>query len=494
MLVIGGTHSGCGKSTVTLGLLAALKRAGHGVQPFKSGPDFIDAGLHGMVAGRVSRNLDVWMCGEAYVLDCVKRHTAGAGLAVIEGVMGLFDGADRAAGAGWAAGADRSTAALARLLGANIVLVVDAFGMAESAGAVVNGFSTYNECGALIRGAIFNRVSSRGHYERLKGGLPAGVEALGFLPRNDLYKIASRHLGLAVAEEAPLPPGALEALADAVTERMDLEKIAALAAGAPASPGPVSPDVVPESGPEPSHSRPTARPQPSDCRPTDGPEVRIAVARDRAFCFYYEDNMDMLRAAGARLVPFSPIADRQIPEGVDAIYLGGGYPELAAAELARNKTMLGAISGWAEAGRPVLAECGGFMYLGRGIRDGENFHPLCGVFPIETELAEKPVLGYREATLAMDCILGRKGDKIRGHEFHYSRVVQCGERPGVRFNILGEGPAGPAGEIVSSAAFGAVLGGYTHFHLGSNAGTAGRMVEFIRLGQIQKKERVGWKP
>ena len=454
MLVIGGTHSGCGKSTVALGLLAALRRLGHIVQPFKAGPDFIDAGLHGMTAGRACRNLDVWMCGPSYVLGCAGRHAAGADLAVIEGAMGLFDGADQS-------GADRSTAAMARLLGANIVLVVDACGMAESAGALVSGFCNYNESGALIKGVIFNRVSSRGHYERLKGALAGlSLEALGFLPRDASYSIPSRHLGLTVAEEAPISEGALEKLVGAVIENIDLQKIAGLAAvGAP----------VPQSRTEPAGR----------------PEVRIGVARDKAFCFYYEDNLDMLRAAGAMLVFFSPIMDKCLPEGIDAIYLGGGYPELAAAELAGNESMRLAVRDWAEAGRPVFAECGGFMYLGQGIRDGERFYPLCGVFPIETALAGRPVLGYREATLAADCILGKKGEKIRGHEFHYSRAVHCGERPGVSFNVLGEAAAD-----ISSAIFGASLGCYTHFHLGSNPRTAGRMVEFIRQGQ----KRGQWKP
>ncbi len=457
MLVIGGTHSGCGKSTVTLGLLAALKDLGHAVQPFKSGPDFIDAGLHGMLAGRPSRNLDIWMCGEDYILDAVKRRTAGAGLAIVEGVMGLYDGAGR------------STAALARLLGAKIVLVVDACGMAESAGAVVNGFCSYGEYGGAIKGVIFNRVSSPGHYERLKVSLK-GVQALGYLPRDAAYSIPSRHLGLAVAEEAPLDAGALKKLAAAVIEGIDMDRIAELARmpSPVVSAGrlhPAADGEVPRSG----RSAPGADAQ-----------VRIAVARDKAFCFYYEDNLDMLRAAGAALVPFSPLSDRHLPEGIDAIYLGGGYPEIHADKLSGNKTMLEAIGRWAMAGGPIFAECGGFMYLGEGIWQEGRFYPLCGVFPIKTALAERPVLGYREASLSGDCILGRKGDRIRGHEFHYSRVVEFAERPGVLFNVLGEERI--SGNI-SSASSGASLGGYTHLHLGSNPHTADRMVEFIRLRQ-----------
>ena len=471
MLVIGGTHSGCGKSTVTLGLIAALKRLGHVVQPFKSGPDFIDAGLHGLLAGRASRNLDIWMCGPSHVLGCVERHTADADLAVIEGAMGFYDGADR------------STAALARLLSADVVLVVDAGGMAESAAATIKGFCHYNESGALIKGVIFNRVSSRSHYERLKNALAGlSVETLGFLPRSGSYSIPSRHLGLTVAEEAPIGGGAIQKLADAVIENIGLEKIAALAAvGARARHLETSP----------------AQGRPQNQKEKNLPQVSIAVARDKAFCFYYEDNLDMLREAGARIVFFSPIADQHLPQGVDAIYLGGGYPELSAAELSANQKMLGAVRDFAEAGRPVFAECGGFMYLGSSIRgdfdrDGERLYPLCGVFPIETALNGRPVLGYREATLAEDCILGGKGEKIRGHEFHYSRAARRGEKEGVRFNVLGEEKEGEKIKIkISSAIFGSALGSYTHFHLGSSPLAAGRVVEFIRK---QKEVFLRWKP
>lgn len=454
MLVIGGTHSGCGKSTVTLGLLSALMKLGHAVQPFKCGPDFIDAGLHAMVAGRPSRNLDTWMCGDQYVLDSVKRHTAGAGLAVIEGVMGLFDGGQR------------STAGLARLLRANMVLVIDAYGMAESAGAIAGGFCAYDGC-AVIKGVIFNRVSSRGHYERLKSSL-RGIECLGYLPRRGAYSIPSRHLGLTVAEEDPISETGLNKLTDAVIENIDMGKIAELAR--------VDNPPVP--------ALPAGTVNPPVCRPAAaaGAEVRIAVARDKAFCFYYEDNLDMLQEAGARMLPFSPLSDESLPEGTDAVYLGGGYPEIYAEALSGNKKMLEAVKNWATAGGPVFAECGGFMYLGRGIRQGESFYPLCGVFPINTALMEKPVLGYREAALSSGCILGEKGNKLRGHEFHYSRVekVESEEKPEVRFNVMGEAPGT---ETISSALCKNTLGGYTHFHFGSDPQTAVRMVEYIRKRQ-----------
>ncbi len=463
MLIIAGTHSGCGKSTVTLGLLAALRSLGHVVQPFKAGPDFIDAGLHAMVAGRPSRNLDLWMCGADYVRECARRHCVGAHMAVVEGVMGFFDGGER------------STAALAAALGAraNVVLVIDASGMGESAGAIVRGF--YGEGG--IRGVIFNRVASRAHYEKLRSAC-GGVEVLGYLPRSIDYSISSRHLGLTVAEERPVSDSALLALTDAVTRHIDVDRVRTLAETDGNGVGGYSKDNA---------SR------------TESPEqpVNIAVARDRAFCFYYEDNLDMLKEAGARIIPFSPISDGGLPEDADAVYLGGGYPELYAGELSENKPMTSAIRDWAEAGGPVFAECGGFMYLGEGILHEGNFFPLCGVLPVTTGIVKgRPSLGYREAVLSGDCMLGAKNERLRGHEFHYSRVLEVADRskPDVRFNVMGEdGPkAGTENkdetEIkkISSAAYKRTLAGYVHFHFGSSPGAAENMVRSIRDSKKKK--------
>ncbi len=476
MLIIAGTHSGCGKSTVVLGLLAALKFSGHDVQPFKAGPDFIDTGLHSMIAGRPSRNLDLWMCGVDYVRECVRRHCAGAGLAVTEGVMGFFDGGER------------STAALAKALGIkNIVLVVDASGMGESAGAIVRGFNS--EGG--IRGVIFNRVAGAGHYEKLKSAC-RGVEVLGYLPRDAGYSISARHLGLTVAEERPISEEALQLLAEAVIRHIDIKRVRELAEtakdGKTCSPALESPENEP------------------------GSTVNIAVARDRAFCFYYEDNLDMLRDAGARILPFSPLSDGGLPADADAVYLGGGYPELYARELCENKSMTASIRNWAEAGRPVFAECGGFMYLGEGIRSGyqdedireggEFFH-LCGVLPMVTGIRQepggtvkgRPSLGYREAVFSEDCMLGEKNARLRGHEFHYSQVLEVKDgKPGVRFNVFGEADRGEMEKKMeiktkkSSALYKSTLAGYTHFHFGSNPRAAENMVRSIRRS---KKERKG---
>ncbi len=440
-LLIAGTHSGCGKSTVTLGVLSALGRLGRKVQAFKAGPDFIDPGLHGLATGRPSRNLDLWMCGEDYVNDCLRRYSAGADAVVVEGAMGLYDGGKR------------STAALARVIGAKVVLVVDAYGMAESAGAVLKGFGEY---GLPLDAVIFNRAGSESHYERLRAAAD-GVEPLGYVPRDVTFGIPERHLGLLVAEESPFKEGSLDALAGAVMEHVNIERVFELSRETGGSP--VS--CIEKPGP-------------------DLPDLRVAVARDRAFCFYYEDNLDMLSEAGAELIPFSPLSDRAVPEGADALYIGGGYPEMHAAGLSENMEMAESIREFAECGSPVYAECGGLMYLGEGLYDADGtFYPMAGVLPFKSAMLKKrAALGYREVRMGRDCVLGREGETLRGHEFHYSEVSQKGDKEGVSYNVLGE-----EGGRVCSALYRATLASYTHVHFGSRPGAARHFIEFIKDGR-----------
>src|SRR5512146_2938521 len=353
-IIIAGTHSGCGKTTVTLGILAALRKKGLTVQPFKAGPDFIDSGLHRLVSERPSRNLDQWMCGPEFVADCFARHAAGADVAVVEGVMGMYDG-------------DCSTAGLAALLRVPLILVVDASGMAESAGAVVRGFTEFgvrsSEFGGKnekvnFGGVIFNRVASEYHYKRLKDSV-RDVPVLGYLPREIDFEIPHRHLGLSIAEENPLAPDALERLADTVIRHVDIDEVIRK----------VEPSGARNYRGEIGVRKDTGR-------------FRLAVAYDKAFSFYYEDNLDMLRDAGGEIIRFSPLADSVLPAGVDAVYIGGGYPELHAEALSRNVSLLGSVREWAGAGKPLYAECGGLMYLSKGIRDFENrFFSMVGVFP-----------------------------------------------------------------------------------------------------------------
>ncbi len=471
-VIIAGTYSGCGKTTITLGMLAALKKIGLTVQSFKAGPDFIDTGLHKMITGRPSRNLDLWMCGEDYVKACFYKHSTGVDISIIEGVMGLYDG-------------DLSTAKLAEVLNLPVVLIVDAYGMAESAGAVVKGFLEYGaevqksrraeavasepynfRTYGLIAGVIFNRVASERHYERLIAAVK-DIPVMGYLPRDLKFQIPHRHLGLVVAEENPIAEDDIERLADAILKHVNIEEILRFR----------SLDQKPESNVNPQiHGHQT-------------PSIKIGIAYDRAFCFYYEDNLDLLKEAGAELITFSPLYDSKLPENIDAIYIGGGYPELYAFELSKNKAMLDAIYNRADSGMPIYAECGGLMYLSQGIYDLDgNFFKLAGIIPFETIMKKGTSrLGYRSVQLNEDCILGRKGDNIKGHEFHYSEIKegsiwQCSSAKNVAFTDKVYSVRNNQGESVEASGyrFKNVLASYIHTHFGSSNIIAKNFINFIK--------------
>lgn len=450
-IVIAGTHSGCGKTTVTIGLLAALKKKGLVVQPFKAGPDFIDAGLHRLITGRASRNLDLWMCGQQAVRECFTGHMEDADIAVIEGVMGLYDG-------------EYSTAILANTLSVPVVLVVDAYGMAESAGAVVKGFASYHNAyssSGLLRGVIFNRVASSDHFKRIKESVQ-DVPVFGYLPRDADFEIPHRHLGLAVAEEAPISGSGIDKLADTVMEHIDMDQLLKAAEGCG------------DAGMFRQESGATSRPAAS---------AVIAVAYDRAFCFYYEDNLDLLRQAGAEIVFFSPLSGAGIPEGVDAVYIGGGYPELYARTLSDNAGMLASVSAWACSGRPLYAECGGLMYLSNGIHDFDgNYFRMAGVLPFETRMKKgRSRLGYREIVLGKDCILGKKGDCMRGHEFHYSEISGGSTTKDCNAELT-YSVRGRWGEALPDEGYGIgkTLASYVHLHFASNRSIAENIVRYIK--------------
>ncbi|MBF0557364.1 MAG: cobyrinate a,c-diamide synthase [Nitrospirae bacterium] len=448
-LVIAGTHSGCGKTTITIGLLAALKKKGLEVQPFKAGPDFIDAGLHRLITGRPSRNLDLWMCGKDAVTECFNSHIKDADVAVIEGVMGMYDG-------------EYSTAMLADTLKVPVILVVDAYGMAESAGAVVRGFASFPNnfaSAGLVQGVIFNRVASDEHYKRLKEGVQ-DVPVLGYLPRDPDFSIPHRHLGLAVAEEAPISDRGVDKLADVVIGHIDIDRLLEIA----------NVSSFPSHGPAPLSPRP-------------GPGAKIAVAYDKAFCFYYEDNFDLLRQAGAEIVFFSPLSSPELPEGIDALYIGGGYPELYAVTLSENAGMLASVKAWSDSGRPLYAECGGLMYLSQGIHDfdGNSFR-MAGVFPFETRMKKgRSHLGYREIVLEESCILGKTGQKIRGHEFHYSEIIK-GADPKDNNTGLIYSVSGRSGEELPEEGYRVkkTLASYVHIHFASSKTIAENILKYIR--------------
>ncbi len=452
LFMIAGTESGVGKTTVTLALMAALRRRGLVVQGFKVGPDFIDPGHHAMVTGRPSRTLDGWLLTREYVEATVARELADADVGVIEGVMGLFDGRDGRTEVG-------SSAEIAKWLGCPVVLVVDAKGAVRSAAATALGFERFDPA-LRITGAIFNRVGGDQHYAWLREAMASACRAAawGYLPWDKALALPERHLGLVTADEHPLSSALLDTLVKAVQAHVDLDALLATAAWGMG---------VREGGMGRTGDRPSA-PQP--------PTVRIAVARDRAFCFYYEDNLDLLREAGAEVIFFSPLCDRNLPEGTRGIYLGGGYPELFGEALSANTALRAAIREAAEAGMPAYAECGGFMYLARAIRDfeGRDF-PMVGLFPVLTDMTRRRLtLGYRQIVVTADCAVGPAGLRTRGHEFHFSEPIGMPPNVPTAYEICDAagGTRRPEGYCYRQ-----VVGSYVHQHFGANPEVPRRFVE-----------------
>ena len=438
-IIIGGTHSGAGKTTLTLGLMAALRRRGLTVAPFKVGPDFIDPGHHALIAGRPGRNLDGWMLTQVYNRDNFHRQAAGCDLAVVEGVMGLFDGFSGSDEAG-------STAQMAKWLDLPVLLVVDAASMARSAAALVQGFERFDPQ-VRFAGVVFNNLGSEGHLTCLKAAMEAylSMPVLGGLLRDQRLQMAERHLGLFTAEEQPLSPEQVAMLADRIEAGVDLGRLM---------------ERMAEVQPLPS-------PSPVPWRTTE-PAVRVGVARDRAFCFYYPDNLELLTAAGITLVPFSPLTDKILPENLDGIYLGGGYPELHAQRLAENRTLRIAIRDASRRGMPIYGECGGFMYLCRELKTREGqCYPMSDCFPFRSRMhARLRTLGYRQVQLQADTLLGTKDEWLRGHEFHYSALEDpdaAGRTDTVYSVVSRKGDAArPEGYQVHRT-----LGSYVHLHFGS---------------------------
>jgi len=453
-IVIAGTQSGVGKTTITLGLISALRRRGLAVQPFKVGPDFIDPGHHTRAAGRASQNLDGWMLSRDANLALFRRHATAAQVAVVEGVMGLFDGYDGLSEAG-------STAQMAKWLNLPVLLVVDARSLARSAAALVHGYATFDPELALA-GVVFNRVGSAAHLNYLEQALSGleGIRCIGGLPREAELAIPERHLGLFTTEDHPLEESRLEHLADFLEQNLDLDGLLA------ALPVLSFPPETPVIGASPLNARPLT-PAPSS--------VRLGVARDPAFCFYYEENLELLAQSGAQLVPFSPLTDRELPENLHGIYLGGGYPELYAARLAANESMKRSIAAQAAAGLPIYAECGGLMYLSREIEDLEGrSHPMAGVLPLRVRMLPRlKALGYREITLTGPGLLGPAGTRARGHEFHYSEIAAELEDLPRQYSITARQgqDAAPEGFSVNN-----VLASYVHLHFGSNPEIARHLV------------------
>ncbi|MBB5810175.1 cobyrinate a,c-diamide synthase [Streptomyces collinus] len=452
-LVIAAPSSGSGKTTVATGLMAAFAARGLAVSPHKVGPDYIDPGYHALATGRVGRNLDAYLCGPELVGPLFLHGAQGCDIAVVEGVMGLYDGA---AGEGELA----STAHVAKLLRAPVVLVVDASSQSRSVAALVHGFASWDP-EVRVGGVILNKVASDRHEELLREALEqAGVPVLGVLRRVAQVDTPSRHLGLVpVAERHAAAVEAVAAMAAQVVDGCDLGALEALARAAGAVPG----GSAPWTPASPAH-----HPTRSDEADQQRAPV-VAVAGGAAFTFSYAEHTELLTAAGADVVTFDPLRDEELPEGTAGLVIGGGFPEVYASELSANAPLRKAVAELAGSGAPVAAECAGLLYLCREL-DGL---PMCGVLDAGARMTERLTLGYRDAVAVGDSVLAAAGTRMRGHEFHRTAVEPgSGAEPawGVR---------GPRPRVEGFVERG-VHASYLHTHWASEPGVARRFVERCR--------------
>jgi cobyrinic acid a,c-diamide synthase len=430
-IVIAGTGSGVGKTTVACGLIGALRARGLNVQSFKVGPDYIDPSYHALASGRLGRNLDAFLSGPELIAPLALHGAQGADVAVIEGVMGLFDGAS-------SQGELASTAHVAKLLQAPVVLVVDASKMARSVAAIVHGYRSFDPQ-LRLAGVVLNCVGSAHHEQILLEALedlgPPAVPVLGALLRDERLAAPERHLGLVPAGEIRTRANAaLTRLADTVASQVDLDAVLALAGEAPPlAAQPWSPAI---SG-----------------RPVAG--ARIAVAGGPAFSFHYQENLELLQAVGAELLELDPLHDEQLPEGTGGLLLAGGFPEVYGEELAANAHLRDQVAAFAASGRPVLAECGGLLYLGEEL----DSWPMCRVLPVKGRMTERLTLGYREACAHTATPWLAAGETVRGHEFHYSQVepADAGEHAAWKLAARGR-------ERLEGFAVGSVQASFMHVH------------------------------
>lgn len=457
--IIAGASSDVGKTTFSIGLMAAYKKQGFKLQGFKVGPDYIDPSYHTAITGRVSRNLDTWMMSEDTMKEVFLRGSTEADLSIIEGVMGLFDGKDPLSN-------KNSTAEISILLQAPTILIINASGIARSAAAIVLGYQKF--CPELIiAGVIVNQVGSKKHYQLLKDVIEyeCNIPVLGYLEKDLDIVMPARHLGLIPAlERGELSP-LFEKLANKFTENIDLDYLFNIAKEAP--------ELELTSN---NIFKTTNR---------EIDQVNIAVAKDQAFNFYYPENIDLLELSGAKIHYFSPLSDEELPENIDALYIGGGYPEEFAAKLAENIKLKKDIKQKINAGLPTFAECGGYMYLAETIIDHQtNRYEMVGVIPAEVTMKNKLIaLGYREVTALGKNLLLAKGEKARGHEFHYSTIT-----PSISDYPYAYEVNGLRGNCYDGYNSGNLLAGYTHLHFASNIKVVER---FLQKAREYKQIKVG---
>ncbi|MDA8234799.1 MAG: cobyrinate a,c-diamide synthase [Clostridia bacterium] len=449
-IMLAGTHSGVGKTTLTTALLAALTRKGYRVQPFKVGPDYIDPGYHKLATGRFSRNLDSWMLGEDGVRELFARSAVTGDFSVIEGVMGLYDGASSTNDFG-------SSAHVAKILKTPVILVLDVKSMARSAAAVVLGYLKLDP-EVPVAGIILNKVGGYSHYQIVKEAIESqcDVPIVGYLLKNKVVEMPERHLGLVPTGENGTLGAALEALVEEISKTIDLNMIIEIARSAKPLEVSFSGVVFPEK--------------------KAAAKVKIAYALDEAFNFYYRDGLELLEAFGARLVPFSPLKDKSLPPDIGGVYIGGGFPEMFLEGLAANTAMMDSLREAHQQGMPIYAECGGLMYLTRAIIDFQgNKYPMVGLVPGVCRMQQRlAAMGYVTACSNGNNVLAGQGEQYRGHEFHYSTL----EVEDSQFPWALELTKNRGGSVKEEGyAAGNLLASYVHVHFGSNPRLARNFVD-----------------
>jgi cobyrinic acid a,c-diamide synthase len=446
-LIVSGTASGVGKTTVTAGIMATLQKRGLHVQPFKCGPDFIDPGHHTKICGRPSHNLDTWMLSAGQNRQIFTRACHDADVAVIEGMMGLFDGVDGKTDAG-------STAEIAKILNVPVILVVDAWSAARSVAATVLGFQQFDPK-VRIAGVVLNRVANHHHARLLLDALKDPTLPAGWLPADSTIVLPERHLGLRTADEQTWTGEGIAELCRSIEENVPVDQILDVC-DVRISEEFGKNDVVQES------------------------KVRIGVARDCAFCFYYEAGLDELRRQGADLIPFSPLTSSSLPEDLDALYFGGGYPELYAEELSRNANLISQIRQFTADGKLIYGECGGLIYLSRLLQTSDgSLWPMTDLLPLSIQMTNRPVhFGYADLRFMEDGF-AEKGTSIHGHSFHYSNIADFGNseaRASATYSLSGETHR-------EGFTAGSVFGSYIHIHFAAVPEVAKRFVAMARRSQ-----------
>lgn len=453
-VIIAGTHSGVGKTTLTLGIISALRKKGLSVQPFKTGPDYIDPTYHTSAAGKICVNLDTWLLSKNVVLELFKRRAGKADISIIEGVMGLYDGLrDSEQG---------STSHLAKILNCPVILILNVHSLSRSAGAMVLGYKEFDR-EIDIAGIILNNIASRNHYRYIKAAIEkkTKIPVLGYFPRDSNLKLSERHLGLIPREEKRLHLGFHQRLSKLVENNINLSRIIKI--GRRVKLLPYNKEEI------------FKKEHPKDY-------VTIAIAKDEAFNFYYQDNLDILRHLGAKIVTFSPLRDKELPEGIDGLYIGGGFPELFASGLSKNKRLKRLIYQKAEDGLPIYAECGGLMYLVEALIDfKKRKFPMVGVFKCAVSMGNRlHRMGYVSLRVIKDNILGRRGDRNRAHLFHWSRLVGRTKHLSFAYEVIKDKDKIIYDGLVKKN----VLAGYTHLHFASNVQFAKSFIKSCREFKI----------